>query len=223
MTPSTRYVWPIVALALVAGAVVWPRWLAPTRVDPCAHPEVLGVTGLIPGTQPEGERRERRSADIVQWSEGRVVDEKYPRDPLLFRIVRSYSVLKAAERPLGLMPKVLEPETVRMESLAAADGPLPVRVVRSSGHESFQIVAYFFAFGNEPVLHPFVAQLGGLFRELVHGRRPLTVFLAGGAATPESATHREELALRWLGAAWQHYRGMCVTGAAGLAPAGEGR
>ena len=223
MKPSTRFVIPILALALASGAIVWPRWLRPQRVDPCAHPDVLGVTGLIPGSEPEGERRDRRSDDIIQWSEGRIPDERFPRDPMLFRIVRSYSVLKAAERPLGLMPKVVEPETVRIENLDVPGGPVPVHVVRTSGREAFYVVAYFYAFGNEPVAQPFLAQLAGAWRELWNGRRPLTVFLVGGAATAETAAHREELALRWIGSAWQHYRGMCVgrdgaTERAGAAP-----
>ena len=209
MKPSTRFVIPIVVLALMCGAIVWPRWLRPQRVDPCAHPDVLGVTGLIPGSQPEGERRDRRSDDIIQWSEGRIPDESFPHDPMLFRIVRSYSVLKAAERPLGLMPTVVEPEAVRLERIDAPGGPLPVHVVRTTGREAFHVVAYLYAFGNEPVAQPFVAQLTGAFRELRNGRRPLTVFLAGGTATAETAPHREELALHWIASAWQHYRGMC--------------
>ncbi len=221
MRLSTRFVIPIVVLALACGAIVWPRWLRPQRTDPCAHPDVLGVTGLIPGSQPEGERRELRSADIIQWSEGHIPDELFPRDPLLFRIVRNYSVFKAAERPLGLMPKVVEPETVRLELVDAPGGPLPVHVVRTTGREAFQVVAYLYAFGNEPIAQPFVEQLTGAFRELRNGRLPLTVFLAGGAATAETAPHREELALRWIASAWQHYRNMCVVNAG--AGAGDAR
>jgi hypothetical protein len=210
MTISTRFVIPIVVLALAGGAIVWPSWLRPHRADPCAHPDVLGVTALIPGSQPEGERRDQRSDDVIQWSEGRIPDERFPRDPLLFRIVRNYSVLKAAERPLAFIPKVGEPETTRIERVDAPGGPLPVHVVRTSGREAFHVVAFLYAFGNEPVAQPFVAQLTGAFRELWHGRRPLTVFIVGGDATPETARHREEVALRWITAAWQHYRSMCV-------------
>jgi uncharacterized protein YjiS (DUF1127 family) len=84
--------------------------------------------------------------------------------------------------------------------------------MRSSGREAFHIVAYAFVFGNEPVASPFLAQLRGTLRELREGRRPLTIFLAGGAATPDTAPHREEIALRWIASAWRHYRGMCFGG-----------
>jgi hypothetical protein len=57
-----------------------------------------------------------------------------------------------------------------------------------------------------------VAQLRGVLRELSNGRRPLTVLLAGGAATTETAAHREALALRWIASAWGHYREMCLDG-----------
>jgi hypothetical protein len=208
--PSTRFLVPIVALALLAGAVVWPRWLRPNRVDTCAHPDVLGVTGLIPGSKPEGEDRTRLDEDNVQWSEGLVEDPAFPREPLAFRIVRSFNVLKAAEHPLGLMPARVEAETVRMELRDAPGGPLPVYLVRSSGREAFRVVAYTFLFGNEPTARPFVEQLRGAIRELREGRRPLTILLAGGAANAETAPHREEVALRWIDAAWAHYRSMCL-------------
>jgi hypothetical protein len=83
-------------------------------------------------------------------------------------------------------------------------------VVRTTGAATFQLVAYLYVFGNEPVTHPFTAQLRGAWRDLGEGRRPLTVILAGGTATPQTAEAREELALRWIDAAWQHYRSMCL-------------
>jgi hypothetical protein len=222
MRLSTRFLLPAAGLALACGAIVWPRWLAPDRAETCARPEVLSVTGLIPGTHPGGERRTRLSADVIQWSEGSIPDELLPRDPLVFRIVRSYAVLKTAEHPLGLMPARVEAEIFRRELVDAPGGPLPVHVVRSSGHDKFHVVAYAFVFGNEPVENPFLAQLRGTLRELRNGRRPLTVLLAGGMATPETAAHREALALRWIAAAWEHYRGMCFDGrlpSRGSAPA----
>ena len=208
---STRFVPHIVLLALLAGAVVWPAWLSPRRADPCAHADVLPVTGLIPASRPEGERRERLGGDVIQWSEGRVTGSEIPRDmPLFFRIVRSYNVLKAAERPLALMPRKVEPDRVRLEQVETAEGPLPVHVVRTTGPTEFYLVVYLYAYGNDPVSHPFESQVRGALRELRDGQRPLTIFLVGGAATRENAAAREAIALRWIVSAWQHYRSMCV-------------
>jgi hypothetical protein len=212
MRLSTRFLVPAAGLALVCGLIVWPRWLAPQRAETCARPEVLSVTGLIPGTQPEGENRARLSVDTIQWSEGLIPDDLLPRHPLVFRIVRSYAVLKTAEHPLGLMPNRLEAEVFAHREVETPGGPIPVYVVRSSGQSEFQLVAYAFVFGNEPVENPFFAQLRGAFRELSNGRRPLTVLLAGGVASPETAAHREALALRWIASAWGHYREMCLDG-----------
>lgn len=210
MKASTRFLVPIALLALACGAIVWPRWLSPQRVDPCAHPEVLQVTGLIPGSRPERERKERHTADVVQWSEGNIPDPEFPHDPMLYRIVRNYNVLKASELPLSLMPGSVESESTRLETIDAPGGPLPIHVVRTSGRESFRVIAYLFVFGNEPVAQPFVAQLMGSLRELRGGRRPLTLLLAGGAASSATAVYREQIALRWIADAWQHYRGMCL-------------
>ena len=213
---STRYVPHIVLLAVLAGAVVWPAWLLPRRADPCAHPDVLPVTGLIPDSRPEGERRDRLGGDVIQWSEGLVTGLGIPRDPpLFFRIVRTYNVLKAAERPLSLMPKKVEPEQVRVEQVETPGGPLPIHVIRTTGPTEFYLAAYLYAYGNDPVPHPFESQVRGALRELREGQRPLTVFLVGSPATRENAAEREAIALRWIVSAWQHYRSMClVQGAA---------
>ena len=63
------------------------RNLRSDRRDTCARPEVLSVTGLIEGSQPEGERRSNLDADDIQWSEGQIADPSFPRDPMVFRIV----------------------------------------------------------------------------------------------------------------------------------------
>jgi hypothetical protein len=212
MRLSTRFLLPAAGLALACGAIVWPRWLTPDRVDTCARPDVLSVTGLIAGTKPESENRAKLDADRIQYSEGLVVDEDEPRSPMLFRIVRSYSVLKAAEHPLGLMPGRLEAERTRQERIDAPGGAVPVHLVRTSGTDHFHVVAYAFLFGNHPAENPFLAQLAGALRELRLGRRPLTVLIVGGVATPETVERREALALRWIGSAWEHFRGMCIDG-----------
>jgi len=209
MTVSARFLPHIALLAVVAGAVVWLAWLSPRRTDPCAHPDVLPVTGLIPGSRPEGERRDRLGGDIIQWSEGRVSPELPGEQPLFFRIIRTYNVLKAAERPLSLMPTPVEPETLRDELVEAPGGPLPIHIVKSTGPSAFHISAYLYLYGNDPVPHPFEFQLRGALRELREGQRPLTLILAGGSATRENAAQREDLALRWVTSAWQHYRSMC--------------
>jgi hypothetical protein len=200
-----------VGLALVMGAVVWRAWLSPERIDPCAHPDVLPVTGLITGSRPTGERQDRLSDDVFQWSEGTVAAEGRPDQPLLsFRIVRSYNVLKAAEKPLHFMADEVEPESLEFELVDAPGGPLPVHVVRTTGVGAFQVVAYSLLYGNEPVSHPLPHQLRQTWQDPFRGQRPLTVILAGGPATPETAGPLRELALRWIASAWQHYRLMCL-------------
>jgi hypothetical protein len=218
MMVSSRFVPHIALLTVLAGVVIWPAWLSPRRADPCTHPEVLPVTGLISGSRPEGERRDRLGGDIIQWSEGHLTGLVRPARPMFFRIVRTYNVLKAAERPLSLMPTKVEPETVRLERVEAPGGPLPIHVVRSTGPRDFHIAAYLYLYGNEPVSHPFELQVRGALRALRDGRQPLTLLLAGGPATPETANEREALALRWITSAWEHYRSMCVVQNAGPSP-----
>jgi hypothetical protein len=208
---STRFAAPVLVLASLTSGFVVHGWLAPRRTDPCLHADVLPVTGLIPGSRPEGERRDRLSADLIQWSEGRVVAPGTPRDlRLYFRILRTYNVLKSAERPLALLASSAEPELVRLEPVEAPGGPLPVHLVRTTGAAQFQIAAYLYSYGNDPVWHPFPLQLRSAVQTLLGGQRPLTLFFVGGPANRENVQDREKLAVAWIVAAWNHYRAMCL-------------
>ena len=112
MTASARFVPHIALLAVLAGAVVLSAWLSPRRADPCAHPDVLPVTGLIPGSRPEGERRDQLGGDIVQWSEGRLTGPGLPRlQPQYCRINLNGNVRPAAKRPQAVLQTTVEPGT----------------------------------------------------------------------------------------------------------------
>jgi len=145
---------------------------------------------------------------VIQWSEGRITGSGLPRElPLFFRVIRTYQV---PEHPLSFMPTPVEPEKVRVERVEAPGGPIPIHVVRTTGPTALHLAAYLYVYGNDPVPHPFEFQLRGALRELRAGQRPMTLFLVGGAATRENAAEREDIALRWIVSAWQHYRSMCV-------------
>jgi hypothetical protein len=205
---ATRHCAAIAALALAASIRIWPAWLSPERVDPCAHPDLLAVTGLIPGTTPTGQRRERLNDDVIQWSEGALTE-----DDFAFRLIRSYNVRQAAERPLLLLPHKNDPERLALEWVDAPGGPLPVHTVRTTGFGSFDVVAYLYVLGNQPVSSPFLAGVRGAFGELRTGKRPLSVFLAAGPATPDTEQERRDVAVSWVVAAWSHYRSVCMPSA----------
>ena len=90
--------------------------------------------------------------------------------------------------------------------------------MQSSGREAFHVVAYPSSSETSRSRIPSWPSFAARLRELRDGRRPLTVLLAGGAATPETAAHREELAFRWIASAWQHYRSMCIDGGRARSP-----
>lgn len=205
MTVSHRHAAAVAALALLAGLGVWTAWLSPARHDPCATPDLLRVTGLIPGTPPTPQRLDRLNDDTIQWSEGALRE-----DSLSFRIVRGYDVGRMAERPLALMPELGEAEDLEVVWQEVPGGPLPIHVVRTGGVHRFHVAAYLFVLGNQPVRSPALAQFGRVSDSIRVGREPLTVFLAGGGALREDADAARARVVAWIEGAWGHYRRSCV-------------
>lgn len=208
MKVATRYCLAIVLLGSLATAATWSTWLAPEREDPCRAPDLLRLTGLIDGTRPSGQRSEVIDDTVIQWSEGSLEDEAFR-----FRIVRSYAVGKASERPLRLTPRQGEAEQIETVMRPTPWGTLPIQLVRTSGMRSFDVVAYLFVLGNEPVASPVLSLMRNAFVPGRRGRPPLTILLVSAPVTPDNVERGREIALQWVEDAWGHYRSVCVPSA----------
>jgi hypothetical protein len=218
------------AAALLAGAALALRVgvLHGARgADPCAAPGAMKATSLIPGSVALGEKLEELDADTIQWSEGDVANPVFPALPMRFQIVRSYHATRLYVNPLefaaldalGLARSrsseaPLQPEELRVRTVAGAgDRALPIHVAwdhTEAPRGPSRLVAWFFAFDNQPVRSPLAAQLASAPSLAIGGPRPLTLVSLSALATEESAPRVEDAAAAWLTDAWRYVASACT-------------
>lgn len=207
MTPvSDRFALPLTLLLLAAALPILAVEARPRHRDPCLSPEALRVASSIPGAVWGGERMEERSERVVQWSIG-TVRTGLP-EPLEFHVIRGYREPRLYMRPIALMDLRMEPERHEVLHLPVGGGTLPVHLVRDDTLHPGRFALYLFAYGTEPVEHPFVAQLGGAFDDLLHGNRLLTVWMVGGLDRRGGGPGQER-GEAWIAEAWQHFESSC--------------
>lgn len=207
---STRHGAAIAALlALAIVPVAW-NTLHPHRVDPCRNPGELIATSLIPGSRPGGERWERRSDDVIQWSQGTVAVPGDVREPLHFQIVRSYDARQLYSNPLDLAFHKVEAEDHELIPVGSGSRQATIHLVHDHTAVRSRVIAYLYVYGNRPVSSAFLHQLAMAPRELVFGQRPLTLLLVAGTAPHRRTEHADAAAERWLTQAWEFYQQSCM-------------
>ena len=98
MRSSSRFLIPIVGLALGFRRDRVAALARPAASRHLCSPGSAQRHGTDPGLAARGRAAQQaRRDDNIQWSEGLIPTPASPRDPMVFRIVRNYSVLKSAE------------------------------------------------------------------------------------------------------------------------------
>lgn len=207
---STRHGTAIAALFALALVPVGWNTLRPRRVDPCRNPGELIATSLIPGTRSGGERWERRSADVIQWSEGTVPVPGDVREPLHFQIVRSYNARRLYANPLVLAFQKVEAEDHELIPVGSGSGQATIHLVHDHTQRRSRVIAYLYIYGNRPVSSAFLHQVAVAPRELIFGQRPLTLLLVAGTAPHRRTERADAAAKRWLTQAWEFYEKSCM-------------
>jgi len=212
---SPRYALPLLGLLLLALIPAVIQQLNPRRIDSCKMPEALKATSLIPGAQARGERLEKRNRNVIQWSEGEIEVEvemkpgRRRRPELGFQIIRTYDARPIYERPVSLVEGAPEPEQHFIRQQQTAAGTVPIHVVVDKTGRQGRVIAYLFVYDDEPVAMPFWSQAKNVFRELVTGARPLTLFLVDAKAAGRPTQAVADRATEWLGGAWEYFDEMC--------------
>jgi hypothetical protein len=209
---APRPLLPLLALLLVALVPVAYHAYGDANHDDCADPAGLLASYQIPGTQDDNERWDKHVNGWIQWTEGNLQVGRRSTDPLIFRIVRSFHGRRVYLSPTGFIPGKLEPDDNVVEWLDVDGERVPIHVgsVFEHSRQAMMLVAYMFAYGNEPVAHPFRAQLASAIPEIFEGSRPVTLFIVSGFAPRERLKATEATAREWLAGAWRLYRSSCV-------------
>ncbi len=198
--------WLVVLLGLCLVPVVAVE-LRPRRRDDCRNPDMLLATVLIPGSKPRPTPRDRRSEDVIQWSEGELENPVLPRRPLRFYIVRSFD--RAYTSPVRLLGKSIDAESVTSESVATRVGELPIGVAVDHTRAPSRILAWAYVFDGRAVASPFLSIVSSAPQQLLLGTLPLSLLLIEGVAPEDGAERVVTAAKAWLAAAWEHVAVAC--------------
>ncbi len=209
MTPlARRFVTPSLALFLVAGIPIWLHAATAWELDDCADPAALLEVQHVPSSRVVQERVDRYGRGRFQWTEGELVHGDHASDVLRFRIVRSFDAFAFYGPPLPYFFGNAFPEDRRELSQVDADGvQLPIHWRHASVGPSLH--GYVFVMDGRPVVRPFDGGLASAGRQLLSGRRPITLFVVYGTFARSPAADVEARAEAWLVDAWRRYRSVC--------------
>jgi hypothetical protein len=212
--PSARYAPLLLVLGLLTAAPVAFHRLERPRNDECADPEALREVPRLAGSGRPVERWEKHGPEVIQWTEaGLPVPGQ--REDLRAAVIRSYKPIGLYTRTPRLVLGPFEAEQQGIRTVEAGDRQLPVQTVFDGTHGRNAMASYLFLYQGEPVAHPFVAQLLDAPSQLFTGTHPLTVILVGGEVPRARRGQAQEVAGRFIAAAWRHYRESCFPAAAG--------
>lgn len=207
---SRRFAIAIAGMLGVTALVVAALTARPHRHDPCARPEVLSVSSLIPGARHTRTRDPDPKDRFSLWVEGTFANLLSAKDPFQYRIVRSYNVLGASLNPTNLVAPHTDAEHHRMESIEMDGTSIPVHVVEDYTKHPPQLIAYFQMYGVTPVSNPIATHLRSFRNVLRYGTPPVTTVIVNGPMTRADRPEVEEKVLAWLGGAWQFIDRFCA-------------
>lgn len=214
---SLRYVPHIVLLLAVLTPLALLQNLDRRLVEDCANPGALAPVGAAWRTQDddplvsEQEARRRHylsytSAD-GRWAEGTIPLEDGGH--LSYLVLRSYYPRRIYLRGAAALTET-PIDHQEVERVEGPTGPLPVhRVVPGHEDRGRTLTSYVLVYESRPVANPLLAQLRAAPRELLLGRKPMTLFFVTGEVAPRRFDEAQSTATHWLVDAWRRYDTVC--------------
>ncbi|MCP5059198.1 MAG: hypothetical protein GY937_21035 [bacterium] len=207
---SRRFVLAIAGLLGVTAILVAILTVRPHRFDPCAHPQTLSVTSLIPGAKHLETKELGPDSRYLMRTEGTFSNPISRKAPFEYEIVRSFDVLNMALRPVTLVAPQIDAEHHRLESIDVDGTSIPVHIVEDFTKQPPQLIAYIQAYGLTPSSNPMASHLLNFLGVLRHGTPAVTTVIVNGPITRAGQPEAEESALRWLGDSWKFIERFCA-------------
>jgi hypothetical protein len=205
---SARHLRWVVAMLLLAAAPIALVTLRPGRWDDCADPEALVDLGRVLEGTPGAEFQRFHRSHVFQREEGTLrAGPGLP--PLRYRIVRTDEARYPFDQATRFLQTPMDPERREVRWVEAEGERLPVHLMYARQSGDLRVLASLFLYDGQGVESLFPRQLVSAPRQLLRGRRPLTLLQVHGSGPPPSRQRIEERAIAWLISAWQAYRGFC--------------
>lgn len=205
---SVRHLRWAVAILLLAAIPVALATLRPGRWDDCAHPEALLNLGRVLEGKPGAEFQTLPTSHVFQREEGTLrAGPGLP--PLRYRIVRTDEARFPFDQPTRFLRMPMDPESREVRWVEADGEQLPIHLIYARQAGDLRVLASLFLYDGQGVEFLLPRQLVSAPRQLLRGRRPLTLLQVHGSGLPPSQQQIEDAAISWLISAWRAYRGFC--------------
>jgi hypothetical protein len=207
---SGRFAPPLLLLlCLAAIPIVRHTYLGDSR-DDCADPQALYDAIRIEGVAEAREIERLHRGARFQVTLGRLEKQPGRIPPPRFYILRSFSPSEFYMQPTYHLRGMFEADRYELEWIDAGEGPIPIQWQMGYTEGRSRAVGLVYVFGSRPVENPFRAQLHTVLDQLLHGTRPLTLFLASGYVPSERAELFRDPAREFFAAAWRYYKSVCL-------------
>ncbi len=208
--PDRHLPW-LVALLVVAAVPVLLATFRPGRWDDCADPEALRDVGrLLEGTATRDDQAFLRR-HLFQRHEA-TLPAVPGLHPLRVRVVRSDEVRYPFDQQTKFLRVPMDPERSSVRFVEAGGERVPVHFVYAHQAGALRVVASLFVYDGRPVDRLLPMQIRSSLRQLVSGRRPITLFQVDGFGPAARRAQLEEAAIDWLVSGWSVYREACRPG-----------
>ncbi len=213
--PRNRHLPWLVALLLFAALPVLFATFRPGRWDDCADPEALRDIGSrLAGTEGRDGQVSVRS-HLFQRHEATLPVAGL--HPLRVRVVRTDEVRYPFDHQTKFLRVPMDPERSAVRWVDNGDGRLPIHFVYAHQAGAIRVVASLFVYDGQVVDRLLAMQLRSAPRQLMAGRRPMTLLQVDGFGAPPRQEQIEDAAIAWLLSGWRVWSEICRPGVEPLA------
>lgn len=210
--PNRHLPWVVALLVLAALPVVLAA-LRPRRWDDCADPEALRRIAASLDGRPAAHDQDFLESHLFQRDEGSL-PARPGTSALGVRFLRSDEVRYPFDQQTKFLRVPMDPERSSVRFAEAGGERVPIHLVYAHQAGALRVVASLFVYDGRPVDRLLPMQIRSSLRQLVSGRRPITLFQVDGFGPAARQSQLEEAAIDWLVSGWRVYREICRPGSA---------